>query len=384
MRSLLDLYGGGLARMMEIVYDSPAGGELFDRFAADDLVSSLLLLHDLHPEDTETRILRALDGVRPYLGSHGGDVTLLGIDGTTSSACGWKGAATAAPSSSITMKLAIEKAIGEAAPEVTRIEVEGVAEPGRHRCFCARRPAAGSLVQIGLQCPSEIEAQRGGSDGGDERRRARASSASCGACAGRGRRPPAEERCELCSRPIPSQHSHVVHVEKRNLLCACRPCYLLFTSQGAAGGKYRAVPESYLDLGDRRPQPLAMGPAAGSGRAGLLLLQQQPGAHRGLLSQPGRGHRVAAAARDLGGDRARRTPRLAALIPDVEALLVWKRPEGCASYVVPIDACYELVGIVRRHWRGFHGGEEAWQAISAFFAGLAARSEPPRSEAMRR
>ena len=67
--------------------------------------------------------------------------------------------------------------------------------------------------------------------------------------------PPAEERCELCSRPIPSQHSHVVHVEKRNLLCACRPCYLLFTPQGAAGGKYRAVPENYLDLGDRVLSP---------------------------------------------------------------------------------------------------------------------------------
>src|SRR5262245_44448037 len=67
VRSLLELYGGGLERMMEIVYESPAGGELFGRFAGDDLVASLLLLHDLHPEDTESRVLRALDGVRPHL-----------------------------------------------------------------------------------------------------------------------------------------------------------------------------------------------------------------------------------------------------------------------------------------------------------------------------
>jgi Fe-S cluster biogenesis protein NfuA len=152
VRSLLELYGGGLARMMEIVYDSAAGGELFDRFAADDVVASLLLLHDLHPEDTESRILRALDGVRPYLGSHGGDVRFLGIDGDGAVHLRLEGSCHGCPSSSITMKLAIEKAIGEAAPEVTRIEVEGVAEP-------SSSPSSGgdSVVRIGLRCPSEIE-----------------------------------------------------------------------------------------------------------------------------------------------------------------------------------------------------------------------------------
>lgn len=166
VRSLLDLYGGGLARMMELVYDSPAGGELFDRFAADDLVASLLLLHDLHPEDTESRILRALEGVRPYLGSHGGDVTLLGIEDDVVR-LRLEGTCHGCPSSSITMKLAIEKAIGEAAPEVARIEVEGVAEPGATSLAAASGASAASagggnsLVQIGLQCPSEIEALRG-------------------------------------------------------------------------------------------------------------------------------------------------------------------------------------------------------------------------------
>ena len=160
VRSLLELYGGGLARMMELVYDSPAGGELFDRFAADELISSLLLLHDLHPEDTESRILRALDGVRPYLGSHGGDVTLLGIEDDVVR-LRLEGTCHGCPSSSITMKLAIEKAIGEAAPEVARIEVEGVAEPGATSLAAASAGGGNSLVQIGLQCPSEIEALRG-------------------------------------------------------------------------------------------------------------------------------------------------------------------------------------------------------------------------------
>jgi hypothetical protein len=67
-------------------------------------------------------------------------------------------------------------------------------------------------------------------------------------------------------------------------------------------------------------------------------------------------------------------PLLQALEPDVEALLVYRRPTDFECYVAPIDACYELVGRIRRRWKGFHGGEEAWQEIDAFFAALRARS----------
>ena len=98
--------------------------EIFDRLAADDLVASLLVLHGLHPLNVETRIARALDRVRPYLGSHGGDVKLLGVkEGVVHLRL--EGSCHGCPSSTVTMKLAIEKAIEEAAPEVVRIEVEG-------------------------------------------------------------------------------------------------------------------------------------------------------------------------------------------------------------------------------------------------------------------
>ena len=69
------------------------------------------------------------------------------------------------------------------------------------------------------------------------------------------------------------------------------------------------------------------------------------------------------------------TPTLADLLPDVEALLVHKGNSGFECFLVPIDACYQLVGLVRRHWKGFDGGEEAWAAIHEFFAGLRERSE---------
>jgi len=150
VRLLLELYGGGIERMMEIVDESPLGSELFARFAADDLVASLLLLHGLHPEDAEVRIARALDKVRPFLASHGGGVTVLGIrDGVIRLRL--EGSCHGCQSSTVTMKLAIEKAIEEAAPEIERIEVEGVADPAK-----PVDPPPDGLIQIGRQCPTEI------------------------------------------------------------------------------------------------------------------------------------------------------------------------------------------------------------------------------------
>ena len=124
VRLLMELYGAGLARMLEVIDET--GGmnpTLLDRLAADDLVASLLLLHGLHPQDIETRITRALERVRPYLASHGGGVKLLAVkDGIA--LLRLEGSCHGCPSSTITMKLAIEKAIEEAAPEVSRIELE--------------------------------------------------------------------------------------------------------------------------------------------------------------------------------------------------------------------------------------------------------------------
>jgi uncharacterized protein DUF5947 len=69
-------------------------------------------------------------------------------------------------------------------------------------------------------------------------------------------------------------------------------------------------------------------------------------------------------------------PALAELAPDVEAVLVQRTGDGFESFVVPIDACYELVGLVRMHWKGFDGGEEAWAAIGGFFDAVRERSRP--------
>ncbi|MDT5133473.1 MAG: hypothetical protein QOE41_2784 [Mycobacterium sp.] len=125
VREVTDVYGGGLERMMQIaVAANPA---LVETFAADDLVASLMLVHGIHPHSVERRISDALDTVRPYLGSHGGDVHLLEVDGEVVK-LQFSGSCRTCPSSSVTLELAVEDAVRAAAPEISSIEVVA-AEP---------------------------------------------------------------------------------------------------------------------------------------------------------------------------------------------------------------------------------------------------------------
>lgn len=119
------LYGAGLGRLLEILDDAGRLDKpVLDAIADDELISGLLLVHDLHPYDVETRIARALDTVRPYLGTHGGDVELLGIDDEGVVRLRLLGSCDGCPSSSATLELAVEGAVQAAAPEMTRIEVD--------------------------------------------------------------------------------------------------------------------------------------------------------------------------------------------------------------------------------------------------------------------
>src|SRR3954469_16508178 len=120
VREVTDLYGAALERMLDVAL--AADPSLADRFAADDLVASLLLVHGLHPHDVERRVSDALDSVRPYLGSHGGDVSLLGVDEGVVR-LQFQGSCKTCPSSSVTLELAVEDAVRAAAPEISSIEV---------------------------------------------------------------------------------------------------------------------------------------------------------------------------------------------------------------------------------------------------------------------
>ena len=125
---LVELYGAGLERVLEIVSENPAGAPIVDALAGDKFVESLLILHGLHPVDVDTRIQNALEQVRPYLGSHAGGVEYLGVDEDGVAHLKLEGSCHGCPSSTVTVKLTIEQAIAEAAPEVVRVAVEGAVE----------------------------------------------------------------------------------------------------------------------------------------------------------------------------------------------------------------------------------------------------------------
>lgn len=146
VRTLVDLYGEGLAHVMNVAQSAADGGEptgFVEQLVADPLVASLLLVHDLHPVDVDTRIQRALDDVRPYLGSHAGGVEYLGVDDDGVVRLKLEGSCHGCPSSTVTVRLAIEKAIEEAAPETVRVDVAGV----------VAEPSAPTLLQIGRRVP---------------------------------------------------------------------------------------------------------------------------------------------------------------------------------------------------------------------------------------
>jgi Fe-S cluster biogenesis protein NfuA/nitrite reductase/ring-hydroxylating ferredoxin subunit len=121
VREVVELYGAGLARIVELI-DDLAVPEILDRLATDDLVTSLLLVHGLHPQDVRRRVSDALDRVRPYLGSHGGDVQLIDVVSDTVQ-LQFAGSCKSCPSSAVTLELAVEDAIRAAAPEISSIEV---------------------------------------------------------------------------------------------------------------------------------------------------------------------------------------------------------------------------------------------------------------------
>ncbi len=140
---LVGLYGEGLEHVMSVLADrGQAGADMMAALTADPLVESLLLLHDLHPLDVDARIQLALDKVRPYLGSHAGGVVYLGVsDGVARLKL--EGSCHGCPSSVVTVRLAIEGAVMDAAPEVTEVSVEGmttVPEPALLQI--GQRPAA--------------------------------------------------------------------------------------------------------------------------------------------------------------------------------------------------------------------------------------------------
>lgn len=189
----------------------------------------------------------------------------------------------------------------------------------------------------------------------------------------------AEEHCELCAEPIATEHRHLLDLGTRRLLCACRACTILFDRAGAGGRQYRLVPDRSrfvvdFDLDDAAWQaldvPVEMAFFFHSSVAGrVVAFYPSPvGATESLLDL--------AVWREL----AAANPVVAGLEPDVEALLVDRTKGRRAHWLLPVDRCYEVVGIVRTNWQGFRGGDAVWEALDAHFERLRDQAEPVTKE----
>jgi len=182
------------------------------------------------------------------------------------------------------------------------------------------------------------------------------------------------EVCEMCGERVGDDHPHVVNTESRQLLCTCRGCWMLFTSEGAAQGRFRAVDDRHRYDPAFRLSPAQWDALQIPVAMAFVFYNSPLQRYVAFYPSPG-GATESLLEMDLWTEVLDANPAFVDLKADVEALLVERTDDGFAAYLVPIDACYELVGTVRRHWKGFDGGQEAWEDIRTFFAGLRERSD---------
>jgi hypothetical protein len=186
----------------------------------------------------------------------------------------------------------------------------------------------------------------------------------------------AAERCEMCSRELAPEHEHLVEPANRKLICSCDACAILF--EGQSGTKYKRVPRRVVFLRDFQltdgqwdglmvPIEMAFFFKSTPHRKVIALYPSPAGPTESLLSL------------ETWGDIEQANVALSEMEADVTALLVNRvgHARGSAPaeyYLVPIDECYKLVGLIRTHWRGLSGGTEVWREIGTFFAALKKRS----------
>ena len=338
IRLLTEMYGAALGRICQILDQDEPSRRIFETVCQDNLVASLLILHRLHPQDVVTRIAHALERVGPHLDLHGGDVKLVTVKDSVAY-LSIAGAREGASSSSLTVRTKLKQAIEEFAPEIEAIEIEGLSLPDSTE-FASR--------ELHVNAEKQPASQAGRSS----------------------------KRCELCSESVPENHQHVAAVETRKLLCACRACSFLFGGQGAAPSKYQTVPRRYLFLAE--PVLTTMHWDQLEIPVGMAFFFFNSKLNRTVACYPGPAGATESLLSLESWDKILGAhPILETLLTDVEALLVdnLKENKSPACYIVPIDACYELVARLRRYWKGFDGGDEARHEIGRFFAELRLRSE---------
>lgn len=355
--ALLELHAEGLGRMMALAAaQGEAGRAWTEAVVADPLVTSLLLLHGVHPLGIEARVRAALDELATRLAAEGLRAVLVSADEgavlVEMHAVNGSGPAHAhgdRSDSTARVARAVEEALLAAAPDAASIVVDGSA-----------LGAGAALIPVEKLV---------------RKRRVAASDA---------------ERCDLCGVALEPHHDHLLDPARREITCACTPCAILFEPRGLAFGParrvrvrhrverlggFRMTEAAWRELGipiglayvcregTRDAGSGAAGTSAGAGTsdAGTAAMAFYPSV-AGVVATP-----IGQAAWDA---LAAENPVLAELAPDVEALLVNRMNGASEHYRVSIDECFRLAGVVRRSATHLAPGPEISPEIERFFAAL--------------
>jgi hypothetical protein len=190
--------------------------------------------------------------------------------------------------------------------------------------------------------------------------------------------PAAQERCELCGAPIEPEHRHLLDTDGRELLCACRACSLLFADPAASRGHYKLVGDRRLRLDDLDLDDVLWEELRLPVDIAFFVRRERVEAYYPSPMGP----TESLLALDAWAALEAANPILRTLERDTEALLVNRVRGARRHWIVPIDECYALVGLIRTRWRGLTGGGEVWREVAAFFDALDRRSRihPPEED----
>lgn len=182
-------------------------------------------------------------------------------------------------------------------------------------------------------------------------------------------------RCELCGSTMAAEHEHLLEVDKRRLVCACQACAILFSGQ--VGQRYKRVPPGIRTLRDFQMTDAQWDDLLVPINMAFFFQQSASGKVIAMYPSPA-GATESQLPLETWQQIAAENPVLQSMEPDVQALLVNRLGEQRGFpehqyFLLPIDQCFKLVGLVRTHWRGLSGGSELWQELGQYFAALEGR-----------
>jgi Family of unknown function (DUF5947) len=182
-----------------------------------------------------------------------------------------------------------------------------------------------------------------------------------------------QEKCEFCGVSLAPEHKHLLEVAKRRIVCTCTPCALRF--QDVVGGRFKLVPSdirylSEFDLSDSEWENLALPINL------AFFFYSTPQQKMNAMYPSPAGATESLLPLTAWTSLVERNSELTTMAADVEALLVNRVGTKREYYIVPIDLCFELIGLIRVHWRGLSGGDTVWEEVDKFFSKLRASARP--------